>query len=171
MKAKVILPVALSVAIILSAGTACFSQGPVEVEEGSRCSVCGMFVHKYPKWWAEVVFRDGSAAFFDGPKCMFEYYFNTRKYTGKKREDMVALWVKDYYTLKWLDAKKAYFVLGSDVLGPMGHELVPVSSPEAAEEFIKDHGGKQKFQFHEITHETILLLRGEKPEHRMKPMK
>ncbi len=169
MKAKIIVPVAL--VIILFAYAACFSQGPIEAKSGDRCPVCGMFVHKYPKWWAEVVFKDGSAAFFDGPKCMFEYYFNTQKYTQKKREDIAALWVKDYYTLKWVDAKKASFVLGSDVLGPMGHELVPLSSREAAEEFSRDHGGKHIFRFHEVRYETIRVLRGEKPKHDMKHMK
>lgn len=169
MKAKIVVPVVLMV--MLLANTASFSQGPVEVKKGERCPVCGMFVHKYPKWWAQVVFEDGSAAFFDGPKDMFEYYFNIQKYTKKKRESIVALWVKDYYTLKWIDAKKAFFVLGSDVMGPMGHELVPVSSREAAEEFTKDHGGKQIFQFHEIRYETIRLLRGKKPKYRMKHMK
>ena len=37
----------------------------------STCPVCGMFVAKYPQWVATVVWRDGTAAHFDGAKDMF----------------------------------------------------------------------------------------------------
>jgi len=32
-------------------------------------------------------------------------------------------------------------VTGSDVLGPMGEELVPIAGKQAAETFLRDHGG------------------------------
>lgn len=43
----------------------------------------------------------------------------------------------------WVDARKAFFVIGSDAKGGMGTaEAVPFSSEEAAHGFSKDHGGK-----------------------------
>lgn len=43
----------------------------------------------------------------------------------------------------WIDAKKAWYVLGSDKVGGMGAaETVPFSTKEKAELFIKKHGGK-----------------------------
>ena len=42
----------------------------------------------------------------------------------------------------WIDAHKAWYVLGSDRVGGMGAaETVPFSSKEKAELFIKKHGG------------------------------
>ena len=45
-----------------------------------KCPVCGMFVAKYPDWVAEIIFKDGSAVYFDGCKDMFKYYFNLKRY-------------------------------------------------------------------------------------------
>jgi copper chaperone NosL len=43
-----------------------------------KCPVCGMFIFKYPDWTSAVIFKDGSRAFFDGPKDMFnrDYHRN-----------------------------------------------------------------------------------------------
>jgi nitrous oxide reductase accessory protein NosL len=39
------------------------------------------------------------------------------------------------------------FVTGSDVLGPMGKELVPILGREAAETFRRDHAGEKLLRF------------------------
>jgi len=67
--------------------------------------------------------------------------------------------VKDYYSLQWLSAEKTFFVIGSDVYGPMGHELIPFSTREAAENFMKDHHGKEILTFDRITPELIDSMR------------
>lgn len=42
----------------------------------------------------------------------------------------------------WIDARQAFFVIGSDAKGGMGvAEAVPFSTGEAAAAFAKDHGG------------------------------
>ena len=46
-----------------------------------------------------------------------------------------------------------WYVIGSDVLGPMGHEFVPLASRAEAEEFMRDHKGKRTLAFAEITAE------------------
>ena len=117
-----------------------------------KCPVCGMFVHKYKKWVTEIVFKDGSYAVFDGCKDMFKYYFNMAKYTKKKtKNDIAEIYVTEYYTLKVLKAADVFFVVGSDVLGPMGHEFIPVKGKDAAKIFMIGHGGNKKFRFDEIT--------------------
>ena len=40
-----------------------------------------------------------------------------------------------------IDGRSAHYVVGSDVTGPMGKELIPFATREAALEFSKDHGG------------------------------
>ena len=53
---------------------------PLSPGPGDKCPVCGMFVAKYPDWVGEIIFTDGSVAFFDGAKDLFKYYFNLDKY-------------------------------------------------------------------------------------------
>ncbi len=130
---------------------------PVQPSAADKCPVCGMFVAPYPHWVAEIIFRDGSAAFFDGAKDLFSYYFNLKKYQPKKSlADIAAVYVTAYYTKKLIDARGALFVLGSDVNGPMGAELVPFVTRAEAEEFMKDHKGKKLLAFTEITPQHLV---------------
>jgi nitrous oxide reductase accessory protein NosL len=117
-----------------------------------KCSVCGMFVNKYPDWVATVTFKDSSVLFFDGAKDFFTWYLNMQKFTpAKKQTEIAAITVNDYYTLKPVDAKKASFVIGSDVYGPMGKELVPFEKLVDAHAFLKDHKGKMVLRFSDVT--------------------
>ncbi len=68
--------------------------------------------------------------------------------------------VTDFYTLKAIDAKKAFYVVGSDVFGPMGNELIPFLTKDAAQNFLSDHGGDQIIIFNEITPKLVMGLDG-----------
>jgi len=124
-----------------------------------KCPVCGMFVAKYPDWTMVVVFRDGSHAFFDGAKDMFKYLFDLKRYApSRKTADIQAIWVKDYYRLSPIDARKALYIIGSDIYGPMGRELIPLEQETDAREFLNDHQGKKILKYSEITKEVIKSL-------------
>jgi len=134
------------------------SQAPRPGPE-DRCPVCGMFAHKFEAWVASIVFADGSAVFFDGPKDMFRYYLRPEEYQrGEKAKDFAEIYVTDYYTTESIPARRAFFVVGSDVMGPMGKELVPVGSAEAAETFRRDHKGERVLAFDEIELSDISTL-------------
>jgi nitrous oxide reductase accessory protein NosL len=121
--------------------------------------VCGMFVAKHPNFLAQVVFKDGSYAVFDGPKDMFKYYMNLPVYNvSKKQDDVEAVYVTDYYSLKWIDGLKAVYVTGSDVIGPMGRELIPFEKLEDAGEFMADHDGKTRLMFNEVNTDLLKNL-------------
>ncbi len=129
---------------------------PVKPSPKDKCPVCGMFVAKYPDWVAQMVFRDGTYAFFDGAKDLFKYYLDLKKYNpGKKPVDIDAVFVKDYYSMNFLDGDKAYYVSGSDIYGPMGRELIPFEKEADAREFMKDHKGKSILRFKDITGEVL----------------
>ena len=130
------------------------------VSSQTRCSVCGMFVAKYPNWLATIHY-DGleQTRFFDGVKDMMVFYFNPERYEGPPGESIKYIYVKDYYSLNRFLAIDAFYVVGSDVYGPMGHELIPFELKEAAESFMKDHHGKKILTFGEITPELIDSLR------------
>jgi nitrous oxide reductase accessory protein NosL len=61
-----------------------------------------------------------------------------------------SIWVTDYYGLQKIDARKAYYVIGSDVLGPMGHEFVPLASKVDAEDFMREHKGVRLLSFEQV---------------------
>lgn len=115
------------------------------------CPVCGMIVSKYPNWVAVVTWKDGHTHFFDGAKDMFKFLNDLPKYApGHRAEDITGIWVTDFYDLARIDARRAFFVAGSDVLGPMGHEFVPLASQADAEEFLKEHKGRRIYSFKQI---------------------
>jgi copper chaperone NosL len=123
------------------------------------CPVCGMFVALYPEWVATVLYKDGHAHHFDGAKDMFKYLLDMAKWApGHRAEDIAAIGVTEYYGLTRIDAREAFYVFGSEVLGPMGHELLPLETREDAEEFRRDHGGKQILRFEDVTQELLLNL-------------
>lgn len=136
------------------------SIGPYKVVKKDLCPVCGMFVHKYPNWVGQIVFNDKTYASFDGAKDMFKYYFDLKKYNPKKKvDDIGGIWATDYYTLTLIDGKTAFYVVGSDLLGPMGRELIPHRSAKAAKNFMKDHGGNKILKFDEVDIDLIESLR------------
>jgi nitrous oxide reductase accessory protein NosL len=124
-----------------------------------KCPVCGMFVYKYPKWVAVIEFADGTSFFYDGAKDMFKHYMNVPKYAPSKAgQEIVSLSVTDYYAVTLINAKSAYYVIGSDVYGPMGHELIPFETEASAQEFLADHKGTRILQFSDVSEETIQAL-------------
>lgn len=123
-----------------------------------KCPVCGMFVTKYPDWLTAVCFRDGTHKYFDGAKDMFKFLHAPSKYARTKAEDIRTVFVRDYYSLEWLDARRVWYVIGSDIYGPMGRELIPLGREADAREFANDHGGKKILKFSEITPEVIKTL-------------
>ena len=90
------------------------------VPEGSKCPVCGMFVYKYPKWAAKIV-TPKHTHYFDGVKDMMKFYFEPARYNfDHKIEEFKDIKVTDYYTLHEIEAKNAWYVIGSNIYGPMG---------------------------------------------------
>jgi copper chaperone NosL len=119
--------------------------------ERDKCPVCGMFVAKYPDWVAEVAFKDGTYDVFDGPKDLFKFIVDLKHYApAKGKKDVDAVFVNDYYAVRPIDGLKAFYVLGSDVFGPMGRELVPFEKEADAREFLKDHGGRKILRFDQV---------------------
>jgi copper chaperone NosL len=138
--------------LLMSAAVTAGERTPPSPPASAKCAVCGMFVAKYADWIGVITFKDASSLFFDGPKDLFKYYHAIKKYTpGRDPSEVDTISVKDYYTLMYLDGRKAFYVIGSDVYGPMGAEFIPFEKEMDAREFLKDHGGKNVLRFNEIT--------------------
>lgn len=140
----------LFIALILpaQAGTA----EPIKPDPKDRCPVCGMFTARFPEFFSHIIFTDDSYATFDGPKDMFKYYTKLKMNDPNKVKNGIdSIYTKDYYSLKTIDAETAYFVLGSDIYGPMGKEAIPFSNLEDAKVFKKDHKAREIMKFGEVT--------------------
>jgi copper chaperone NosL len=124
-----------------------------------KCPVCGMFVSMFADWNAKIVFADSTYATFDGPKDMFKYYLDMKRYnTAKNSDTVVAITVKDYYTKEDIDARKAFYVIWGNVYGPMGYEPIPFEKEVDARKFQKEHLGKKILRFKDITLELLSSL-------------
>jgi nitrous oxide reductase accessory protein NosL len=126
-----------------------------------KCPVCGMFIYKHPKWAVFIYYeknRELKYLVFDGVKDMMKFYFEPTKwgkYKEFKNNRIKKIVVRDYYTLKPILAESAWYVVGSNVFGPMGNELIPFKTESAAKNFMADHKGKRVFRFNEITKEVV----------------
>ena len=121
----------------------------IKVPKDAKCPVCGMFVKKYPKWSVLMVL-DGKKYYFDGVKDMLKFYFYDKdfKYDRDKIEKVL---VQDFYTLEAIDATKAYYVVGSNIYGPMGKEFIPFKSKKEAQNFLNEHKGEKILRLKDIT--------------------
>jgi nitrous oxide reductase accessory protein NosL len=128
----------------------------LSIPEDSKCPVCGMFVSKYPKWAAQIKTKDGHNHYFDGVKDMLKFYFEPSKYGHQhSKDEMTNINVTDYYSLELFNGKDAYFVIGSNVYGPMGEEVIPFKNESQAKKFMEDHFGKKVLKFEELKKEML----------------
>jgi nitrous oxide reductase accessory protein NosL len=136
----------------------------IKVTKKEKCPVCGMFVYKYPKWISQIFYKTAQKEFhysFDGVKDMMKFYFAPNewgKYSLATKENIIKILVRDYYSQKIIDAKKAFYVVNSDIYGPMGRELIPFKNQNEAKTFKKDHKATSVIAFDDISLKLILLL-------------
>ena len=152
------LAISIFITIAMVAGALAGERKPISPSPRNRCPVCEMFVAKCPDFFAEVIFKNGSYRVFGGANDLFKYYLNLKKYAPAKRvEDIASIYVTDYYSLELIDGPQAWYVVGSDVFGPMGKELIPFSKESDARGFLKDHKGKSLLRFKDV---SVELIRG-----------
>ena len=136
----------------------------IKVLKDEKCPICGMFVYKYPKWVAQIFFKDKNRTYhysFDGVKDMMKFYLKSvdnKEYKNFKKKSITKMLVSDYYTQKSIDATFAFYVIGSDIFGPMGKELIAFKSYLDAKIFKKDHRGVKIIKFKEINKSLISKL-------------
>jgi len=147
-----------AVAYFVSNGSMKLTGGHISVPADAKCPVCGMFTAKYPKWVA-LMEVEGKKYYFDGVKDMMKYYIFDVDFPYD-RAKITELKVTDFYTLEGIEAKDAFYVIGADVYGPMGNELIPFKTEDAAKSFMNDHKGKEIVTFDKITPKMVMALDG-----------
>lgn len=115
----------------------------VACKKEERCKNCGMKIDPTSAWNADLIGMDDKPVRFDTPRCAFTYWRG-----GKMQaKDLRA---QDYYERAWKSSAELKFVLGSDVLGPMGPDLVPVESARAGK-FVQDHSADKAVAAADVT--------------------
>ncbi len=94
-----------------------------------------------PRWRAGVTDGLGKEVAFDTPKCLFAFLQTDQ---GRRAR---APWVTEYYSQRRASATELFYILGSDVSGPMGPDLVPVRTEDAARRFAREHTGREVLTF------------------------
>ena len=121
---------------------------PAEVNAEATGHYCGMLLvdHEGPKGQIHLASRSGPA--------WFSSVRDTIAFTRLPEEprDITAIYVNDMARATqweqpepgaWVDAREAWFVIGSDMRGGMGApEAAPFSEESAAEAFRAQHGGR-----------------------------
>lgn len=124
-----------------ASGLAMFEPRPLPAD--ARCPVCGMYPARFPRWAAQTIFRDGAVHFFDSPVNLLVFLADVSRYNrAYQLADVVASFVTDVEDGRWIDARTAYYVHGSNALGPMRDGNLPAfSTREAALRFADARGG------------------------------
>jgi nitrous oxide reductase accessory protein NosL len=114
-----------------------------------------MYPARYPQFNCQIVFKDGSYEAFDSAVGLLVYRLFPDN-TEIKLKPIAKIYFKDYFKEIWLEAGKTFFVTGSEIMGPMGVEFLPVDSEQAAEELKKQEQGQDITHFKEINRQYMI---------------
>ncbi|HTN33789.1 MAG TPA: nitrous oxide reductase accessory protein NosL [Marinobacter sp.] len=131
---------------------------PVHIEQGDECHVCGMVITNFPGPKAEAFKeRDQAVRKFCSTREMFVWMLQP-----ENRDRNHTLYVHDMAQTEWdspddtalIDAREAFYVVGSDKNGAMGPTLASFSAEADAHAFMSQHGG-HVLRFDEVTLEDL----------------
>ena len=130
----------------------------IEPAKTASCALDGMLLMDYPGPKGQIQYDKGETDFFCDTVEMVSTYLNPeqkKRIKGIFTQDMgKADWTKPVG--QWIDAKSAYYVLGSKRTGSMGPTLATFAQIADADAFAKQYGGKV-LSFKELTPEMVTL--------------
>jgi len=105
------------------------------------CPNCGMNLVKYYKTSHAVTFKDGTSRQFCSLHCLVDE--SEMGFLRDKKETIAQILVADVDSLKMIDAKIAFYVVGSKIKGTMsGNGQYAFATKVGAETFMAQNGGK-----------------------------
>jgi len=134
---------------------------PQEIDARTSCSLDGMTLADFPGPKGQILYATGKPDFFCDTFEMFSIYLQPeqkKRITGIFTQDMGKTdWEKPQG--HWIDARQAYYVLGSKKTGSMGPTLAAFASQQDAEAFAGQFGGKM-LRFDQVTLDMVNLTGG-----------
>jgi len=160
----------LAVGLLAACGkTADAPVAPKEIAQDSYCALDGMLLADYPGPKAQIHY-DGSPApdFFCDTMEMFSLLLKPEQARKVAAAYVQAMDQTDWNQPKgaWIDAKKAFYVVGSKKRGAMGPTIPSFATREGAQAFADKEGGKVH-PFAEITSDMARLDGGALHDQRM----
>lgn len=116
-----------------------------KVKPSQSCQNCGMDWAKYPKSAAFLQTQEDKVINFCSNRCLFTVVLNSKPPLKIKNAKVV-----DYFTQQKIAAQTAFYVIGSDQMGSMGHDFIAHKSKDAAQDFQSEHQGKRILSFQEV---------------------
>ena len=98
-----------------------------------------------------IVYKNGKKQFFSSTKYMLKAYY-------KDEQNISKIYTADFASSRLMDAKKGYFVFGSNLLSLAGDDLIAFDSEEKANIFSKKHNGKKIMKFEKVSKRLVDYL-------------
>ncbi len=120
--------------------------GPVAFESGDECHVCGMIITELPGAKAQVrESRNANTHKFCSTQDMLSWWLQP-----ENKNLQAEIYVHDVALTPWaspldehlIDARSAWYVIGSSLTGAMGPSLVSYSERDAAQALVDAKGGR-----------------------------
>lgn len=119
---------------------------PFAFKAGDECHVCGMLVTEWPGAKGQSINKQsGQTLKFCSTTDLFSWWLQPENKTVKAQ-----IYVHDMAKSEWaqpadehlIDAREAWYVVGSDLIGAMGPTLVSYADESAAQELATKSGGR-----------------------------
>jgi copper chaperone NosL len=134
---------------------------PLEIGKDTVCVLDGMTLADFPGPKAQIHYEPGGPEFTCDTKEMFSLLLRPeqkRRIVAAYTQDMAkADWMNPQGY--WIDAKSAFYVVGSKLQGSMGPTVASFAQQSDAQAFAAKHGGKV-LRFSEVTLDMVDLSGG-----------
>lgn len=156
--ARILLPLCAAALLAACGETAQTPSGPVEITRETVCSLDGMTLADFPGPKAQIHYAQGKPEFFCDTIEMFSIYLRP-----EQQRRVRAMFVQDMAKADWndprghwIDAKAAFYVMGSSRRGSMGPTFASFASEQDARAFAQKYGGRV-LRFDEVKPDMVVL--------------
>lgn len=149
----------LAAALVLGACSAQkASTDPQEITRDTACSLDGMLLADYPGPKAQIHYEQGKPDFFCDTVEMFATVLRPEQQKGIRAIYVQDMGKADWQSPQghWIDAKSAYYVIGSKLEGSMGPTIGAFAAEADAKALAQKNGGRV-LAFAAITPDMVKL--------------
>ncbi len=144
--------------IVVAACSESVAQHAIEPSDSQTCALDDMLLADFPGPKGEIVYAQGAPDFFCDTVELFSTYLQPeqqKQVVGIYTQDMAqAPW--DHPQGHWIDAKTAFYVIGSKKSGSMGPTVAAFAQEADARTFANREGGKV-LRFDQVTPDMVSL--------------
>lgn len=152
---------ALAAAVLTACGQSATSTEvvPLEISQGTSCSLDGMLLGDYPGPKAQIHYAgQPEPDYFCDTVEMFHTVLNPEQVRAVRGVFVQDMGKADWDTPRghWIDAKNAFYVYGSKRDGSMGPTIGSFAVEADAKKFAAEYGGKV-YRFADISPDMVVL--------------